>query len=155
LGYNGLVKTKSLSLHVSFKTYTPRIIALILLAALLALVLTGCQNEPRAADAIDPTGVYTLVSVDGQSVPCSVKHGEATINIASGVFTITADGRCRSLVNFAVPERGDVGREVKASYTQKGAELTMQWAGAGMTKGQIKGNQFTMTNEGMVFSYQK
>jgi len=31
----------------------------------------------------------------------------------------------------------------------------MQWEGAGMTQGQIKGNQFTMTNEGMVFSYRK
>lgn len=56
---------------------------------------------------------------------------------------------------FSVPPHKDTNREVKATYTQKGAELTMQWERAGMTKGQINGNQFTMTNEGMVLSYRK
>jgi len=137
------------------ENYTPRIIALALLATLLVLALSGCHNEPRVTADIDPAGVYTLLSVNSQTVPCDLKHEGAAMTIQSGVFTITADGSCRSLMNFSVPGRGDLSREVKASYTQKGAELTMQWEGAGMTRGQINGNQFTMTNEGMILSYQK
>ena len=149
------MKTKSLSPHVGLETYIPRITALILLAMLLALVLTGCKNAAVAPAAIDPAGVYTLVAVDARSVPCNVRHGEAVMTVKSGVFTINPDGTCRSQITFSVPPHPDVSREVKASYTQKGAELTMQWEGAGMTKGQIKGDQFTMTNEGMVLSYRK
>jgi len=149
------VKTIPLSHRVSLETYTPRIIALSLLAILLALVLAGCKSAPDAATGIDSAKVYTLVSVDGQNVPCGVKHGGGTMNITSGTFTITSDGRCRSVINFAVPPHPDVSHEVKASYTQKGAELTMQWEGAGITKGQLKGKNFTMTNEGMIFAYRK
>lgn len=149
------MKTKPRSPHVRLETYTPRITALSLLAVVLLLALTGCKHETPATAAINPAGAYTLVTVDGQSVPCSVKHEGAALSIKSGVFTITADGSCRSLMNFSVPERGDMSREVKATYTQKGAELTMQWEGAGLTRGQLNGNQFTMTNEGMVLSYRK
>jgi hypothetical protein len=54
-----------------------------------------------------------------------------------------------------VPPHPDVHREVNATYTQNGAELTMRWQRAGMTKGRINGNEFTMNNEGMIFFYRK
>jgi hypothetical protein len=149
------MKAKTPSPDRNLESYTPRIIALGLLSVLLVLALTGCKNETRATADPNPAGVYTLVSVDGQNVPCNVKHEGAALSIKSGVFTITADGGCRSLITFSVPERGDMSREVKATYTQGSAELTMQWEGAGITKGQVNGNQFTMTNEGMVLSYRK
>lgn len=66
-----------------------------------------------------------------------------------------ADGTCRSVSVFSVPPNPDIHREVKATYTQTGAELTMQWEGAGMTKGRLKGSEFTMNNEGMIFFYRK
>jgi hypothetical protein len=149
------VKTNPQSPHKSRENYTSRITALSLLAVLLALVLTGCKNEPQASTAADPVGVYTLVSVDGKHVPCEMMHGTTAMTVKSGAFTINTNSTCTSLVTFSVPEGRDVSREVKASYTQKGAELTLQWEGAGMTQGKINGNQFTMTNEGMVFSYRK
>ena len=133
---------------------TSRIITLGLLAVLMLFASAGCQKEARTA-ALDPAGTYNLVSVDGKNVPCSLTHEGVTPTIKSGVFTINTNGSCRSLITFSVPERGDMNREVNASYTLNGAELTMQWEGAGMTKGQIHGNQFSMTNEGMVFFYQK
>jgi len=133
---------------------TPRIITLGLLTLLVLFASAGCQKETRPA-VIDPTGIYNLVSVDGKNVPCSLTHEGMTPTIKSGVFTINTNGSCRSLITFSVPERGDMNREVNASYTLNGTELIMQWEGAGMTKGQIHGNQFSMTNEGMVFSYQK
>jgi type IV pilus biogenesis protein CpaD/CtpE len=149
------VKTSPLSRHKSRENYTSRITALSLLAILLALLLTGCKNEPKSSTAADPAGVYTLVSVDGKNVPCEMMHGTTAMTVKSGAFTISTNSTCTSLVTFSVPQGSDVSREVKASYTQQGAELTLQWEGAGITQGQIKGNQFTMTNEGMVFSYRK
>lgn len=155
LRYNSSMKTTSRSATISLETFTPRIVALGLLAFLVLLAMTGCKNQTRATAAINPAGVYTLVSVDDKSVPCSLTHEGAAMTVKSGVFTINADGSCRSLITFSVPPHQDINREVKATYKRQGAELTMRWEGAGMTTGQINGNQFTMTNEGMVFSYRK
>jgi hypothetical protein len=149
------MKTNSIATNVVLETSTSRILALGLLALLLLLALTGCKNTASTNAEIHPAGVYTLVSVDGKSVPCDLTHEGASPTIKSGVFTVNADGTCRSLITFALPERGDMSREVKATYTRAGAELTMRWEGAGTTKGQLNGNQFTMNNEGMIFSYQK
>jgi len=126
-----------------------------LLAACLLLAGTGCKNEAGSNTNIDPTGVYALVSVDGKSLPCSLFHEGASPTVKSGVFTITADSHCVSQITFSLPDRGDMSREVKATYTRRGAELTMQWEGAGMTMGRVNGSTFTMTNEGMVFAYRK
>lgn len=131
-------------------------VALSLLVVVLLAALTGCTKEPRAvAEGLDPTGDYTLVSVDGKNVPCSLTHEGTSLTIKSGAFTVSTNGSCRSLITFSVPQRGDMNREVKATYTRTGAELTMQWEGAGTTLGKVDGSKFTMTNEGMVFAYQK
>lgn len=127
---------------------------LCLIAALLISVSTGCKPQAQDTD-LNPVGVYALASVDNKAVPCNVTHEGATLSVKSGTFTINADGTCHSLVVFSVPPHGDINREVKATYTRQGSELTMRWEGAGMTKGRVTGNQFFMTNEGMVFSYRK
>ena len=134
---------------------TSRIAALGLLALLLSLALTGCKPSPRPTTNPDPTGVYTLVNVDGQTVPCRVKHDGVDLSIKSGTFTITTNGQCQSVMIFSPPDRADIRREVNATYTQNGAELAMKWERAGVTKGRISGNQFTMNNEGMVLTYAK
>jgi hypothetical protein len=133
---------------------TKPVSAINLLAGLLLLVSTGCKKETPVA-AVDPAGVYNLISVDGNNLPCSLTHEGVSPTIKSGVFTISTNGSCSSLIHFSVPGRGDTSREVKARYTLNGAGLTMQWEGAGMTKGQINGSSFTMTNEGMILSYRK
>ena len=126
-----------------------------LLAACLLLAWTGCKNEAGSHANIDPIGVYALVSVDGKSLPCSLFHEGASPTVKSGVFTITADSHCVSQITFSLPDRGDMSREVKATYTRQGTDLTMQWEGAGTTMGHVDGSAFTMTNEGMVFAYRK
>lgn len=148
------MKTKHSSSTFTLATYTSRIFTLGLLVVLMLFVSTGCKQATRTT-AINPAGIYDLVSVDGHGLPCSLTHEGVSPTIKSGVFTITTNGSCSSLIHFSVPEHGDMNREVKASYTLNGTELTMQWEGAGMTKGQINGNDFTMTNEGMVFFYRK
>ncbi len=149
------MKTELNKSNVKLQSAKSHFAGLCLLSALLMLAGTGCKNKAGHNANLDPTGVYALVSVDGKNVPCDLAHEGVTLTIKSGVFTINADGTCRSQMAFSVPARGDASREVKAAYTRQGAELTMQWEGAGMTMGNVNGNTFTMTNEGTVFAYRK
>ncbi len=143
------------TISARFEPFTPRIIALILLAALLVAVVTGCQNQSSTSAPAAAIGAYTLVSVNHQPVPCQVMHGATAMTVKSGTFTLNADGTCRSVIIFALPKGHDVIRDVKATYRRDGTTLTMQWQGAGRTTGQISSNGFTMKNEGMTFTYKK
>ncbi|HLP78769.1 MAG TPA: hypothetical protein VK327_17845 [Candidatus Paceibacterota bacterium] len=149
------MKTTSSTIDANLGTQTVRVLAIGLLAVLLLFLMTGCKNKSQSAAGINPVGNYALVSVDGKTLPCSLTHEGATPTIKSGVFIISTNGSCLSRIVFAMPQREDMSREVKATYTLNGSDLTMKWEGAGMTMGHIDGNQFTMTNEGMVFSYRK
>ena len=149
------MKTKFNPPNIKRQNVTLHFPGLCLISACLILALTGCKSEAGDKTDINPAGVYTLVSVDGKSVPCNLTHEGANLTLKSGVFTITADGHCHSQTTFCVSTNQDISREVKATYTRQGTELTMQWEGAGMTKGAVNGNTFTMTNEEMVLTYRK
>lgn len=153
--YNHLMKTELHKSNVNLQSAMPHFLGLCLMTAFLLPAGTGCKNETDRNANTNPTGVYALVSVDGQTVPCNVTHEGVAMTVKSGIFTIQADGHCGSQITFAVPPGRDVNREVKATFTRQGAELTMQWEGAGVTMGEVNGNTFTMTNEGMVFAYRK
>ena len=100
----------------------------------------------------DELGVYTLVMVDGIELPATVSHGGVEIEVQSGTFTFDADGTCDSKVIFGPPSGSPVAREVKADYTRDGAELKMNWHGAGKTVGTLEGDKFSMNNEGMILA---
>jgi hypothetical protein len=135
---------------------TPRNVLSLCLAPLLAAaVWGGCKEREKGVAEVNPTGTYTLVSVDGKQAPCTIGHEGVSVTIKSGAFMIGPDGTCTSKMVFSVPSRGDASREVKASYTQKGATLTMKWEGAGTTTGTVQGDAFTMHNEGMLLAYRK
>lgn len=123
---------------------------------LFVFYLTGCATTgDNKADRNDPTGVYTLVAVNGIKLPAGVLHGETEIKVHAGTFTIKADGTCSTQTVFGPPSGNTVTREVSATYTQEGSTLKMQWQGAGRTEGTIQGDSFDMNNEGMIFSYKK
>jgi hypothetical protein len=149
------MKTKSKPQQRRPQPAAPWFKGLCLFTASLLLTAAGCKPGADANADTDPTGVYTLATVNGQNVPCGLTHEGVTLTVKSGVFTITADSHCRSQMTFSVPQHGDMSREVNATYTRRGNELTMKWERAGMTLGNIRGNTFTMTNEGMVLAYQK
>jgi len=126
-----------------------------LLALLTAPLWVGCSQEARVPADANSCGTYTLVSVDGNKVPCTVRHEGAEVAVKSGSFVINADGTCVSTSVFAVASGRDVNRVMKASYTCQGSRLTMKWEGAGTMIGTIEGGAFTMNNEGMIFAYHK
>ena len=109
----------------------------------------------KEAAAKDISGVYALVTVDGQKVPATVTHEGHTLQIRSGSFTLGADGKCTSKMTFIPPSGTESAVEVKATSTREGSKLRMQWVGAGVTQGTADGHTFTMENEGMVFVYRK
>ena len=117
-----------------------------------AVAWTGCQQKAKVAAEPDPVGAYSLVSIDGNKVPCTLQHEGHTMTINSGSFSINADGTCSSKIALA---GRDAAIEVNATYTREGQKLTMQWQGAGRTIGSVEGDTFTMNNEGMVFAYRK
>jgi len=119
------------------------------------LLLSACNKETKVAAGAEPTGVYALVSVNGNAVPASISHDGTALQVRSGSFTIKADGTCGTKTVFVPPSGQEATRDVSATYTKEGSKLTMQWQGAGMTTGTIEGNTFTMDNEGMVFVYRK
>lgn len=130
--------------------------ALGLLAALVLLVMTGCKKS--AANGSGQSGsaeVYTLVSVDGKTLPCDDTHEGAGAKIESGTFTLAAGGTCTNSIVMRMAGRRDMANVTTATCTRQGADLTMQWDGAGTAQGSFSGNTFTMTNENMVFVYQK
>jgi hypothetical protein len=125
------------------------------LVPLLMVAWAGCKQDAKVAAEINPVGTYALVSINGNKVPYIMEHEGQTATIKSGTFIINPDGTCSSIMNFSLPSGGDSSREVKATYTCQGTNLTMQWQGAGTTIGTVQGNTFRMENEGMVLAYSK
>lgn len=113
------------------------------------------DKQFQEAGTKDISGAYTLISVNGQRVPASVPHEGGMIQVRSGTFTITGDGKCSSRMTFVPPGRVEATLERKATYNREGPTLNMQWENAGDTTGTIKSDTFTMENEGMVFAYKK
>jgi hypothetical protein len=152
------MKTKPDSLHL--ETHTPRIIALILLAACLLLIFNSCWAQAagnNSAAGLDPatSTVYALVSVDGKAVPCVLTHEDTTMTVQAGSFTMATNNCCGTSMTITVGTNKAVNILRQATYEQSGNELTMKWKGFGSTKGTLAGDDFTMNNEGMIFVYHK
>lgn len=147
------MKTNPARHHLPAVNHTVRILALGLLAGLLLGTLArGQETNPPA---LQPAGVYALVSVDGKTVPGTINHEGTAMDVQSGRFTITTNGQCFCHMVISVGDRKNMVCDTRATYTLKGVELTMQWQGAGQTTGVIAGRTFTMGNEGMAFVYRK
>ena len=151
------MKTHPLTIGYMPKHSTARCVAVSLLVALLlgALSRAHGQTAGKAAVAAAPAGVYGLLTVDGKPVPCTLNHEGTAMDVQSGTFTITTNGQCSSLMVVSVGDRKNLRVERQATYKLKNSELTMRWQGAGMTKGRVVGQTFTMTNEGMAYVYRK
>jgi hypothetical protein len=120
-----------------------------------ALLLAGCGNNANSVNIANPTGVYTLVSVNGSNVPTTISHEGAKLEVRSGSFTFNANGTCSSKMVFVPPTGTEATRVVNATYTRDGSNLRMKWERAGLTTGSLQGDIFTMNNEGMVLAYRK
>lgn len=132
-----------------------------MLALCLLLIFTGCKPQttarpPAQAAAPEIAGVYALVSVDGKTMPCALNHEGTEMTVKSGNIVFTADGRCTTTTTIAVKSgTKDMTIVRRASYQQAGEQFTMRWEGFGQTTGTLTENNFSMNNEGMIFTYRK
>lgn len=149
------MKTKISTMGPARNNYTPRFIALAALATMLLSALARAHGQPAEKKEVNPVGAYTLVSVDGKDVPCTINHEGTAMIVHAGTFTIATNGQITSVMIFSVGDRKNLRHETHATYKMKNAELTMKWKNAGMTKGRIVGQTFTMTNEGMAYVYKQ
>src|SRR5512133_3820082 len=77
---------------------------LVVLPAALVCLCAGCRDQTQSGGAaVSPVGAYTLVSVDGKNVPCTIQHDGHSIAVHSGAFTINADNTCSSKMEFTAP----------------------------------------------------
>jgi hypothetical protein len=128
---------------------------LVMLGGLSVQAGTEGTDKLAANSKADISGVYALVTVNGLKLPAKISHEGAVLEVRSGTFTITADGKCTSKMTFVPPSGREATVNTRATYTPQGPSLNMQWEGAGTTTGTVNGNTFTMENEGMVFVYSK
>lgn len=105
-----------------------------------------------APAASEPFGVYTLVTVDGKKLPCTVTHEGQLTTIQSGTFDLRKDGTCVSKIAIQGEESTP---EVKATYRMEGQAVKMRWEGVGITMGNLDGSQFTMNYMGMALGYRR
>jgi hypothetical protein len=137
------------------ENYTPRIIAIGLLATCLLWLLTGCKHETAAIPGPDPAGRYALICMDGQVVPCALHHGGTAMNVHAGSMMFTGDGQAASRMVVSVGDHKDIVCVRQAKFTQSGTNLTLCWKNAGRTMGNLAGDTFTMKNEGVTLVYKK
>jgi hypothetical protein len=137
------------------RSLKPTLCLLGLTLLVTGLWLTGCKPAASVSEKPDPTGTYTLVTMNGNPLPYTPPHEGGAPQITSGSFTIKPDGTCGSKMNFTLPAGGASSREVSATFKQEGDKLHMQWQGAGQTIGTVASNTFTMDNEGVRFAYRK
>ena len=129
--------------------------SILLTTVLFTLSCLAACSHRKQAENVSPVGTFSLVEVDGQSLPANVGHDGANIRVVSGQLVLTEEGDATSETVFGPPNGDDIHRRVTASYTQTGDELLLRWDGAGMTKGTLGDGSFTMNNEGMIFVYAK
>lgn len=148
------MKTQSYS-RISSRTRFVRSFVLPGLVLVLGVAVCACRPQAPVGGASEISGLYTLIGVGGHTVPATLDHDGAKLQVRSGSMTLGADGTCRSTMVFVPPSGVEATREVAASFTREGTKLDLQWQGAGRTTGYITGDTFTMENEGMEFVYRK
>jgi hypothetical protein len=123
---------------------------------LVSVWLAACSQTSGTTASPDFTGVYNLISIDGNPIPYAPLHqGQQAPEIVSSTFTLNEDNTFEMTMSYKNPSGGTIDRDFSGTYTNAGADFTFKWKGAGQTRATIEGSRLTMNNEGMLFVYQK
>ena len=87
---------------------------MVLLIVLLAGLPIACTTTSpgKAAESSGITGTYSLVSIDGHTVPYAPIHkGQRTPEVVSGTLTLNSGGTFDSTMSYANSSGGAMSRD--------------------------------------------
>jgi lipocalin-like protein len=96
--------------------------------AALALLLTGCLNEPTAPSTSVLAGTWNITSVNNQPLPFTFSNGTT---LTSGQMTLQANGAYQSLEHYS----NGVDYTEDGAYTIYGTDLLFADAISGLQYG--------------------
>jgi len=128
-----------------------------LLPLLTSLAFAACHSaKPSSPAPIPATGAYRLVSIDGHSLPYAPMHdGRTGPLVRASTFDMREDGTFVSTGSYGLPSGETLSRDFSGTFTRQDSLLTFTWNGAGQTTATYDGDQFTMVNEGIRFTYRR
>jgi hypothetical protein len=90
--------------------------ATILFATVMGLSLGACNDTLASTGADAAVGVYTLQTIDGQSLPVIVdQQGNDIAEITQGTVTLDADGSFADVTELSITQSGVVSTETDAA----------------------------------------
>jgi hypothetical protein len=128
---------------------------LALLIIAIAALPAACKTAGSPADT-NPTGEYSLISIDGNELPYAPTHeGQTVPEVVSGSLTLSASGTFASFMQYGNPSGETTTRGFSGTYKAEDEIYILKWQGAGTTLAMIEDRTLTMNNEGIVFVYEK
>lgn len=129
-------------------------------ALALALAAWGCGGGATGPTS-GPTsgtevGTWVLVSLNGRALPTSISEGSSQVEVISGTLTLGPGGVVRISTTFRPsPLAAVVTNEVSGTYSMQGSTLSFSYSNGGRNTGTLNGSALQMTNEGVVWLYQR
>ena len=134
-------------------------------SALALGLMLGCATNkattpgPMGAPAAAPVSIatmagdYTLVTVDGHSLPFTLRSaaGTSARPIVAGSFTLKNDGTFRLETAYGA-EATSNATATGTCYTD-GDEVKMVWDGGGLTNITLRGDTVVLKREGAQYGY--
>jgi hypothetical protein len=129
------------------------------LAGLAVLSLAACSDSTGPSDEL--AGVYTLITIDGESLPVIVdQNGDDIAEITEGTLTLDDDGSFDDVTELRITESGQVTTEEDATsgnWSVSGTTVTFDPIGTAgnytMTwDGQ---NRLTQNFQGFILVYER
>jgi hypothetical protein len=132
--------------------------------ALILLILSqGCGggDSPTTSTPTPITGTYTLLSINGQSLPYVIQVETVAlygITVTAGSITLNQDMTASSSITATFTD-GATSTATTATdigtYTHTNGAITVTWASGTPDSGSIVGSKLTLTDDGDVFIFQK
>lgn len=106
-------------------------------------LLASCGSDSAGPDSI--VGVYTLRTIDGQTMPVTLSTSTGELILSAGSLTLNADATF-SRGGTVVGSDGDVSEFARGVYVRSGAALALTIDNGSVSAGIIDGNTIRVTN---------
>ena len=123
----------------------------------IGLCISGCSEDanPTETKTLDYTGIYNLITIDGNNLPYTPSHEGNTLQVQSSTFILNTDAAFEMTMTYKRQSGEIFNQDFSGTYTLNNYTFTFHWQGAGKNTAALEGDSFTMNNEGLLFLYRK